>query len=354
MVMLPTSPSTWRSSGTKPTPASRILRTERPTSSWPSSLIEPVTWSWRPSSASVSSVWPLPCTPATASTSPRLMVKLRSSTWTWPRASMTRRLSTTSASSPSCGGSLRTVSSTGRPTIMAASSWLLAVGEASPTTLPSRITVILSATSRTSRSLWVMKTMAFPASLSWRMVPISSSVSCGVSTAVGSSKTSTSASRESALMISTRCCTPTGRSSMTESGVHVEAELLGDLRDPLARGVEVEGAGEAGGLVAEHDVLGDREDGDEHEVLVHHADAGRDGVAGTGEVLDLVVEQDLALVGPVEAVQHVHQRGLAGAVLAQEAVDLARLDRQRDPVVGDQRPEALGDVTQLQLHGVAS
>ena len=113
---------------------------------------------------------------------------------------------------------MRTVSSTGRPTIMAASSWLLAVGEASPTTFPRRITVILSATSRTSRSLWVMKTMALPASLSWRMVPISSSVSWGVSTAVGSSKTSTSASRESALMISTRCCTPTGRSSMTESG----------------------------------------------------------------------------------------------------------------------------------------
>src|SRR5204863_14065 len=40
----------------------------------------------------------------------------------------------------------------------------------------------------------------------------------GVSTAVGSSKTSTSASRESALMISTRCCTPTGRSSTSASG----------------------------------------------------------------------------------------------------------------------------------------
>ena len=39
--------------------------------------------------------------------------------------------------------------------------------------------MILSATSRTSRSLWVMKTMALPASLSWRMMPISSSVSCG-------------------------------------------------------------------------------------------------------------------------------------------------------------------------------
>ena len=59
-------------------------------------------------------------------------------------------------------------------------------------------------------------------------------------------------------------------------------------------------------------------------------------VAGAGEVLDLVVEQDLALVGPVQPVEDVHQRGLAGAVLAEEAVDLARLDGQRDP--GRSRP----------------
>ncbi len=86
-----------------------------------------------------------------------------------------------------------------------ASSALDAVGAASPTTLPSRITVMRSATARTSRSLWVMKTIDVPSSRSWRMMPISSSVSCGVSTAVGSSNTSTLASRESALMISTRC-----------------------------------------------------------------------------------------------------------------------------------------------------
>ena len=169
--------------------------------------------------ASVSSVWPLPWTPATARTSPPRMVKLRPSTCVWPATSTTRRSLTTSASSPSVAASLWTTSSTGRPTIIEASSALLALGSASPTTLPRRMTVIRSATSRTSRSLWVMKTMAFPASLSWRMMSISSSVSCGVSTAVGSSKTSSSASRERALMISTRCCTPTGRSSTTASGL---------------------------------------------------------------------------------------------------------------------------------------
>jgi len=50
------------------------------------------------------------------------------------------------------------------------------------------------------------------------MIAMSSSVSCGVSTAVGSSRMSTLASRDSALMISTRCWTPTGRSSTIASG----------------------------------------------------------------------------------------------------------------------------------------
>jgi hypothetical protein len=45
--------------------------------------------------------------------------------------------------------------------------------------------------------------------------------------------------------------------------------------------------------VAEHDVLGDGEDRDEHEVLVHHADSGAHRVAGAAESLDVVVEEDL-------------------------------------------------------------
>ena len=90
--------------------------------------------------------------------------------------------------------------------------------------------------------------------------------------------------------------------------------------------------------------------GDEHEVLVHHADAGSHRVARAGEVLDLVVQEDLALVGGVQAVQDVHQRGLAGAVLPEQAVDLARLDDEVDVVVRDERPEALGDASKLEPH----
>ena len=99
-----------------------------------------------------------------------------------------------------------------------ASSVVDAEGNALPTTLPRRITVIRSATSRTSRSLWVMNTIDVPPSRRARMTRMRSSVSCGVSTAVGSSRMSTRASRLSALMISTRCWTPTGRSAISASG----------------------------------------------------------------------------------------------------------------------------------------
>ena len=91
-------------------------------------------------------------------------------------------------------------------------------------------------------------------------------------------------------------------------GVDVEPEPLGNLPDPLPRCIEVEKPAGLRGLVAEHHVLGDREHRNQHEVLVHHADSRAHGVAGSVEILDVIVEEDRALVGLVEAVQDVHQR----------------------------------------------
>ncbi len=82
---------------------------------------------------------------------------------TFPVGSTTRRSSTSRISAPGSLGSFSISSWTGRPTIIEASSAEDAVGLASPTTLPRRITVIRSATARTSRSLWVMKTIDVPA-----------------------------------------------------------------------------------------------------------------------------------------------------------------------------------------------
>ena len=63
------------------------------------------------------------------------------------------------------------------------------------------------------------------------------------------------------------------------------------------------------------------------------------------------VEQDLALVRPVEAVEDVHQRRLAGAVLAEQRVHLAALEVEVDAVVRDDPRKPLRDPAKLQDGG---
>ena len=55
--------------------------------------------------------------------------------------------------------------------------------------------------------------------------------------------------------------------------------------------------------------------------------------------------ENLAAVGGVEAVGHAHGRRLSGAVLADDGVNGAGLDRDVDVVVGENAAEALGDVS---------
>ena len=66
----------------------------------------------------------------------------------------------------------------------------------------------------------------------------------------------------------------------------------------------------------------------EREVLVHHADAGIERgcgePGGSGEAAVGAGDLDRALVGDVVAEEDVHQRRLAGAVLAEQREDLAR------------------------------
>ena len=69
---------------------------------------------------------------------------------------------------------------------------------------------------------------------------------------------------------------------------------------------------------------------------------------GLRKVRGHAVDEDLALVRLQQAVELVHQGGLAGAVLAEQGVDLAGLDGQVDVVVGHQVAEALGDAAQFE------
>ena len=62
----------------------------------------------------------------------------------------------------------------------------------------------------------------------------------------------------------------------------------------------------------------------------------------------LALDQDLALVRVVQPVEDVHQRRLAGAVLAEQRVHLAFAEVEADVVVRDDARKALRDVAHLE------
>ncbi len=133
--------------------------------------------------------------------------------------------------------------------------------------------------------------------------------------------------------------------------IHREPEPLGDLTHAVVGLAEVEqGAPGVRRLGGEHDVLGHRHHGDQHEVLMHHSHAGLDRGTRRAELHRLAGDDDLALVGVVQPVEDVHQRRLAGTVLAEQRVDLALPQVEVDVVVRDGAREALRDVAHLE-HG---
>jgi hypothetical protein len=127
-------------------------------------------------------------------------------------------------------------------------------------------------------------------------------------------------------------------------GTDANAEAIGGhLRGPHG-GIQVERDARS---PAEGQVLGHGHRPDEREVLRDHADARRDGVLRRADDELTPVDQDGPRVRVGQPVQDAHQRRLAGAVLAQQGVDLAALDGEVDRVVRDERPEVLGDPAQL-------
>ena len=84
------------------------------------------------------------------------------------------------------------------------------------------------------------------------------------------------------------------------------------------------GRGEAAEVLVDRDVLGDRQVGEEGQVLVDDLDAERLGARGREVLGGLAVELDpAARLGLVDAGHELDQGGLAAAVLADEAVHLA-------------------------------
>ena len=208
-----------------------------------------------------------------------------------------------------------------------------------------------SATSRTSRSLWVMKTIEVPGRLELahdrhELVGLLRGEHRG--RLVEDEHLRVAGERLDDLDALLHA---DGQVLDERVGVDVEAEAVGDLAHALARAASRSRTPPA--LVGSWPSMtfsATVKTGMSMKCWCTMPMPARHRVAGAGEVLHDVVEQDLALVGLVEAVEHVHQRRLAGAVLAEEAVDLAGLDDEVDVVVGDEAAEPLGDAAEFELH----
>ncbi len=79
-------------------------------------------------------------------------------------------------------------------------------------------------------------------------------------------------------------------------------------------------------------------------VLVDHRNAARDRLAGRDDRCRHAIDADAPGVGRVDAGQHAHQRGLAGAVFADQRVDLTGADVERDVVQRTHAGKGLLDV----------
>ena len=157
------------------------------------------------------------------------------------------------------------------------------------------------------------------------------------------------ASCDSARRISTRCRLPTDSAptiwSAARSSISSEASSASAL---VAHGAPVDPARPGARRVAEEDVLGDGELGKQQQLLIDRRDAGALGVVGRGEAGLAAVDQDRARVGLVDARTDLDQRRLAGAVLAEQRMDLAGVHVERDAGERAHARERLLDVAHLE------
>ena len=81
-------------------------------------------------------------------------------------------------------------------------------------------------------------------------------------------------------------------------------------------------------LVADEDVLGDVQVGKEQRFLIDRGDAEALRLGGAADRDRLAGEQDLAAIGLVDAGDDLDQRRFAGAVLAEQRMDFAGIERR--------------------------
>ena len=351
-------PRAFRSSVTSAMPSLKASVGELMTAGSPSIAISPPR---QPRAApkidSRISVRPDPSSPPMPRISPRRRSKLTPCrTRRQPRGLTVSsvRSRTDSTGAPSAAMSSRWVGTKFRPTIaeMIAFDESLSIG-AVRTRRPSRSTVTRSASATTSSMRCEVKMIATPAAASWRTTLNSVSHSDVDSAEVGSSIIRIRASSDSALAISTSCCSPT-RSSATR--------LCGSMSMPSRRSSAVRRLGDPAPiddrpgdqrLASEEDVVGRRQFGNEIELLMNDRDARALGVLHARELHRRARQPDDAVVLDVHAGEDLHQRALAGAVLADQRMHFAGLQVEVDVDQRRDSAERFGDAQGFEDDAVA-
>ena len=141
---------------------------------------------------------------------------------------------------------------------------------------------------------------------------------------------------------------------IADRDVRIELKLQ-FVEHPLRAAVELFGANEseAPRLATEKNIFGDRELRNERQLLMHDGDPGIFGRMHAVELAHLTVHANLALVGAVriDAAEDVHESGFAGAIFADERVNLAGMEIDRNTIERKDARKALGDLAHFQDGG---
>jgi len=127
------------------------------------------------------------------------------------------------------------------------------------------------------------------------------------------------------------------------SGWKVDAQQVEQFPAALVHGAEVDDAAHGLRLVAQKDVTGHAQVGDQVQFLVDDTDANALHARGSRLGDALVGEDKLAGIGLVCAGEDLDQGGLARAVLADEGMDLTGVDFEVHVVQGKHARKPLGD-----------
>ena len=133
-----------------------------------------------------------------------------------------------------------------------------------------------------------------------------------------------------------------------DDAARIELELVG-LEHPVELGEEL--ARRQARIEAERDVFQNRHRFEQREMLEHHADAEAARGARVRDPGGEPSKTISSLVGGEDAVDHLDQGRFACAVLAEQGVDLARLDAEVDVVVGAHAGKGLADAGELEPQG---